>query len=754
MKVIVEYDEVTEKYLGKYSTFIGELTAYHCVIEIEKQYLIWLSKMVLCIEPDFDIELESCDELIKAENTKEVRSLIAFIGSFSTHHPIGLSYNMKTGILEKSREGRAVNAISCIKCHAANTQITATEYINCIRYLTEKAKVSHQKLIVYERLNWTEKRHQEKQLVHKIIKENLKTVNGELRIRKSLGDRALRQDTSLYRDVFYRTISREQGIYVLLNWGNNRPTEYYTELGIKTINLCDTYTMLYGPKATFDDQTEALKSLVTAQYQMPILSYAPLEKQLIDLKKPYSIVPKELPFKGAGVYIGIIGVSGVDYTNQVLRTAEGKTRIACLWEQNEADEGTYYLKEQINQALDSEKPEELVPITDTIGTNTALLGIAGGKSAEYSGVATEAEFLVAKINPAPEEIQRIYGGTPYEHAVLMPDVLIGLTKLMDFVKEDNKPTVFCIPFNGNIDMHDGSFILNQLMTILVGRPGMSIVIPMGEEADKKHHHTILARQQDVVRTIIQVEQKNQNVIVTICQKLPSILTTVLSSPNQADPRNINVRQAGITYLNDDTTIYSNGQYINFSNGAIQTMFRIENPQIGEWHVDITMDPYLDNVIDMWISQQELNASATLNPYDSFITLGSTACVHGIVVGGYNEETMVVLRSSGRGFSWSYQIRPRYVTHANAITTPWLLNEWVSATGTLVAAGIMAGTAAAIYNKTVAEAGVPLPNTLVMDSIILRTIKQIEGVSYPNPSQGGGIFDIRSLGILLNTPLVF
>jgi Fe-S cluster assembly iron-binding protein IscA len=361
---------------------------------------------------------------------------------------------------------------------------------------------------------------------------------------------------------------------------------------------------------------------------------------------------------------------------------------------------------------------------------------------------------VAKINAAPEEIQRIYGGTPYKDAVLMPDVLIALAKLMDFVKRDDKPAVFCIPFNSNIDMHDASFILNQLMTILIGRPGMSIIIPIGEEADKQHHQTILARQQGIVRINIEVKKENQNIVITICQKIPSILTTTLSSPSQSESRDINMRQAGVTYLNAQTTIYSNGEYVNFSNGAVQTLFRIENPQIGEWHVDLTMDPYLDNIIDMWVSQQELNGFATLNPYDPFITLGSTACVHGIVIGGYNEETMVVLKSSGRGFSWSYQIRPRYVTHANGIIAPWRNGGWVSLTGALAAAGIMAGTVATIYNKNVVEGVFPLPNTLVMDGIILRTIKQFEGVSYPNPSQGGGIFDIRSLGTLLNTPLLF
>lgn len=70
-----------------------------------------------------------------------------------------------------------------------------------------------------------------------------------------------------------------------------------------------------------------------------------------------------------------------------------------------------------------------------------------------------------------------------------------------------------------------------------------------------------------------------------------------------------------------------------------------------------------------------------------------------------------------------------------------------------ASSIIAGVAAAIYSKGIAEQVFPLPNTLVMNSLILSKITQSEGIEYPNPSYGYGVFNLQRLNDLLTSPLL-
>ena len=75
--------------------------------------------------------------------------------------------------------------------------------------------------------------------------------------------------------------------------------------------------------------------------------------------------------------------------------------------------------------------------------------------------------------------------------------------------------------------------------------------------------------------------------------------------------------------------------------------------------------------------------------------------------------------------------------------------WKQVEGTAVAMSLLAGVVATIYNKWQVELGAPYANTLIMRNMILSHMTQLTGVSYPNPSQGYGIFDLESLPKLIN-----
>jgi len=92
-----------------------------------------------------------------------------------------------------------------------------------------------------------------------------------------------------------------------------------------------------------------------------------------------------LDLKGRGVLIGIVD-TGIDYTNRAFRYEDGSSKIQYLYDQTIIGNppsgfffGTEYTKEQIDIALNSPNPYDIVPSRDTVGHGTFLASVACGR---------------------------------------------------------------------------------------------------------------------------------------------------------------------------------------------------------------------------------------------------------------------------------------------------------------------------------------------------------------------------------------
>lgn len=807
MKLIIEHDEYNSSYLEQYATQVEYLSRCYKLIDIQEKYLSWLTQMAAYVEPNFILKLNGEREIGEV-NLDHKNTMTAYIGTKQFHGRVDAYYNIPQHTWEEVPKLQDSQEISFISCYSDNNIIEAGDYIKCIRHLASKANACQKAIIIYADIYVPNETYRYRALTYKIINSYLKNMKGMLILKTAKSNtckyynavhkpfefyldytiyledcfedavkKALpllqgaevrdnnafkniyhmfRQEGSLYDDIFYKSIPPEQEIYVLLNSGNYRAPEYYENLGFDAIPLIGDYSMLYAKKSLFDLNSQVLRAEVAPQYYMPVLSYGFCYKGDLSKKTSFNLVPDNLKYKGKGVYIGMIGVEGVDYTNPILRLPDGRTRIAGIWEQTKADEGVFYPQDRINEALNSENPSQVIGFPQGDSMTNMVLSIAGGDSRNdnYRGIAPEAEFLIAKINRAPDTLQRIYGGIPSENGVLMADAVIGAMQLTEFARAAGKPLVLCMPYNGNVDAHDGTFMLNQILNYMAQRTSLSMIVPSGEEADKLHHQGIEGKQETLKIVNIRVEKEEQNTVGVIYQKFSTIFTALLYPPQEVESEPINLKRAAVTRVGERTTVYSNGERINFANGAKEILFRIDNPQVGGWRIELTLETELGSKIDIWLAQQELNGYTTLRPSSAFLTIGSSACISSLMgVGGYDRETMVVLKSSGRGYNWNNEVRPLFVTHASNILASCRSGQLDTVTGTMVAASIMVGVTAVLYSKFIEENFFPLPNTLIMNSIILDTVTQFEGVEYPNPSQGYGIFDIQSLGGLLATPFV-
>ncbi|MBQ6857385.1 MAG: S8 family serine peptidase, partial [Lachnospiraceae bacterium] len=137
------------------------------------------------------------------------------------------------------------------------------------------------------------------------------------------------------------------------------------------------FAVLHYPLETVRDQF-----LSTAAYASIPKLYSLLDLNSMDASGILSA--SELPpltNGGRGVMIGFID-TGIDYRLPLFQDFSGSTRILGIWDQAA---GMTYTKEQIDDALKSQTPLNLVPSIDTNGHGTALASIAVGSRDEAAG---------------------------------------------------------------------------------------------------------------------------------------------------------------------------------------------------------------------------------------------------------------------------------------------------------------------------------------------------------------------------------
>lgn len=164
--------------------------------------------------------------------------------------------------------------------------------------------------------------------------------------------------------------------------------------------------------------------------------------------------------RGQGVLVGIID-SGVDYTNPIFQNADKTTRIAAIWDQTIVsgntpegiNYGTEYSRDQINQALQSDNPLEVVPSKDENGHGTMVAGIAGGNEVQesnFSGVAPEVVFAVVKLKRAKKYLRDFFSIPEQAVCYQETDILFALEYLLHVGTRLQQPMVLCMAIGTGI----------------------------------------------------------------------------------------------------------------------------------------------------------------------------------------------------------------------------------------------------------------------------------------------------------------
>lgn len=698
---------------------------------------ITLNENIKSVEEAFVIQLKGRLETKKNEDKEGF--LVAYIGKVDSQKNYKNYYDIHKNKFIGERDEKL-----CIMASTSDGYINSVEYIGCITDLICDAMQQGKKLKIFSNIESVEKAYRKTSLMEKTAKKLIKQVDGKIIYSNRQG--------SLYDDIFYEQIPDEEDIYVPVATTSTISPQEYEALGFEYITNIRVYSILRGKKKQFNQAIEQLYDNVLPQYRSQILFPAPLIKEPVNLNNNGGFEPSK-EYKGKGVYIGVLGIDGIDYMGSMLRDQDGKTRLAYVWEQIAGGEGKDYTQDEIQTAINKNEKLSIYPSKGEY-LSTTILGMAAGlitSPIRYEGLGIDSELVVAKIKKAPDTIQKIYVGDSTPEAVLLEDLLIGMTQLIEFANENRKPLVICLPYGSNISSHDGRKILESRIGNFAVQAGISIITMTGEEADKGHHGSVQINSASESRLDILVQRGGQKIVGTIWINPVYKLEVDLYSP--LGDKIYDLTQRTI-YGYEGERVISNGEWIRYDNGLRQIFFSMENLEKGKWQLVFRgkeEGQIYDDQVDVWITQEAINKYITLSPANVFTTITCLGNIENLIcVGDYDQATYNVQKASGRGFTLNKIIKPTLIASGKRVAAMVGENEVAAVTGSIASMAKMAGVAAAIYSKFIQSNERWFPNSLVMGSIMVSYLTRIETITYPNPSQGNGIFNQQSLEKILDT----
>lgn len=462
------------------------------------------------------------------------------------------------------------------------------------------------------------------------------------------------------------------------------------------------------------------------------------------LEHPY------LNLSGNGVVIGIID-TGIDYTKNVFRFEDGRTKIMGIWDQSidgNRRAGLYYGAEysqaQINEALQSENPYSIVPSRDNDGHGTFLASVAAGNDAgDYIGAAPGAELMVVKLRRAEQYfIDALYLPPENPNYFHNADVMLGIQYVIDRAKELNAPVVICLGLGSNDAGHDGYTMFGEYISFLNQRPGCAVVSAAGNESNARHHtQGVLFRTGSTdsigIRVGVPSASFSMNIFAAAYDKISVGLISPSGEVISRVPFNVDVPTRE-EFIFEKTTVSIT--YYRAINSVVTLGFR--DAKEGIWEVILYGDSILSGEYHAWlpITYQVSPEVQFIKPVPEYTIVYPSNALRAIVCGAYDTTNNSLYVSSSWGPTRLPRIAPDFV--APGVNVRGVFPTGVGTmTGTSAATAIAAGAAAILL-----EWGIVQGNYLSMDGDVVRILlisgcRRSADIEYPSVRWGYGRLDL-------------
>ncbi len=457
-----------------------------------------------------------------------------------------------------------------------------------------------------------------------------------------------------------------------------------------------------------------------------------------------------LNLTGKGVIIGFVD-TGIDYTRDVFREDDGSSKIISIWDQTiegarppELYFGAEYTREQINEALQSDHPRDIVPSMDTDGHGTFLASLAAGcNTEEYSGAAPDAQLVVVKLKRAHQYFINEFLLPPdnpnyYQNS----DMMLGMQYIVNVAKKLDAPMVICLGMGSNETGHDGYTMFEEYISYLTQRPGFAVVNAGGNESNARHHTKgRLLRTGSTEMVGIHVGDRQASFRVSIFASSFDKISLGITSPSgeiiNRIPFNLETDTTETLTLERTTITIS---YYRAVNTVITVAF--QNAKEGLWEMILYGDAILGGEYHAWLP---ITGQVSPNVYfikpvpDVTIVYPATA-LKTITCGAYDAQSGSLYVSSSWGPTRLPRIAPDFV--APGVEVRGMFPTGLGTmTGTSTAAAITTGAVALMM-----QWGIIQGNYLSMDGETARVLlisgcKRDADQTYPNNKWGYGRLDL-------------
>lgn len=446
--------------------------------------------------------------------------------------------------------------------------------------------------------------------------------------------------------------------------------------------------------------------------------------------------------RGKGVIVAIID-SGIDYMHPDFRNSDGTSRILFIWDQTQTgsppigfNDGAEYNNQQINNAIQSPNPYQVVPSVDTNGHGTAVAGIAVGNGRASDGVnigvAPEADIIAVKVG---------YKG--YESFARSTELMRALKYVIDKAKRFYKPISINMSFGMNEGSHKGDSLFETFIAEISTDWKTSISIPTGNEGAAGHHYSGKIETNQVKEIELFTGGGLDSLYLSLWKNFADsfdielIFTDgsssgVISIENQT--KTVRRPNAEINFFYGQPTHYSQAQEIYIV--ANSTTAPLSE---GITKIRLIAQTIVDGNFDIWLPTIEEVGEDTFFAEPSIyntITIPSTA-ENVTRVAGYNDRVGNIAIFSGRGDVLPNAIIPDIAAPAVGIISTKSGGGYDSFTGTSFAAPFVTGSSALMMEWGIVNNNDPFLYGERVTAFLRKGATRRKDIEYPNASFGYG-----------------
>ncbi len=523
------------------------------------------------------------------------------------------------------------------------------------------------------------------------------------------------------------------------------------ELGVTVKELSGGYAVLNVPELLVDTVSD-LEEIIFVE-KPKSLEFSVIQGKRIscvnEVQVPGSVIGGTKGLFGEGVIIGVAD-SGIDYTNQAFRNADGTTRILKLWDQVT---DTVFDEEQINEALLSDNPYSIVNSRDISGHGTHVAGIAAGNYAENKnqnlGIATKSKLIIVKMaEPAENSFPKT----------------TQLMEAVDFiVKQANEygmPFVVNISFGNTYGSHDGTSLLSTYFDSVIDANRMVMAIGSGNEGDSAGHaggyinvnrgntsDRSLEERKDIE---LQVSEYQGAFGIQLWKNYVDEWGVQITAPSGDYTPVINRDGYIFTYELDGTTVkllYGTPKpYSKYQEVYISLIPQNRYVKSGIWNISIIPERTVNGRYDLWLpTSGAINENTRFLTPDPFITLTVPAGTRkAITVGAYNGNNDSIASFSGRGFTREdNQIKPDIVAPGVNIVSASNTGGTAIRSGTSMATPFVSGSAALMMEWGIVRGNDAFLYGEKVKAYMIRGARHLAGINeYPSELAGWGALCLR------------